>query len=240
MCSFQHAQLTYTLKLLTMNVLAIDTSTAICSVALLNKGRQFKRRAVVSGKHSSVLFEQIQQVVKEANCELSEIESVIYAAGPGSYTGLRVGGSAIKGLLFPHSGIPFYAASTLASFACCAITDVQPRTIHALIDARRQHAYYQSFSFDGEQLRAESQPEIKLLTDIRVRLMPGDHVIGTGLSRLSQNDLAEFYMHPEEDIDATGLLKLISYDKEKAFIRTEDIRLFEPDYMSGSTWNHAN
>jgi hypothetical protein len=78
------------------------------------------------------------------------------------------------------------------------------------------------------------------LVDIQIRIKPGDHLIGTGLSRLAHNDLAEMYMHPEGDIDAAGLLKLFSYDKNRDFIRTEDIRVFEPDYMSGSTWNHAN
>lgn len=222
-----------------MKLLAIDTATSMCSVALIADKRQFMVREQVAGKHSSVLFRQLKHLLDEASLSAGDLDGVIYAAGPGSYTGLRVGGSAIKGLLFPLQDIRFYAASTLAGYAACALQAGQPITLHALIDARRQHAYYQQFYFDGVRLSPLKETEIKPLAEIASLIQEGDMLTGTGLDRLDSACRDRARLFPETELSAGGLLKLVSIDPDQQFYREADIRQFEPDYHSGNTWNHA-
>ncbi|MCC5926761.1 MAG: tRNA (adenosine(37)-N6)-threonylcarbamoyltransferase complex dimerization subunit type 1 TsaB [Bacteroidetes bacterium] len=222
-----------------MNTLAVDTSTSICSVALHMSGKMYARQQIISGKHSSVLFGQIQSVLQDAGTDLTHLDAVIYAAGPGSYTGLRVGGSALKGLLFPHPQLAFYAASTLAGFACCVPHDEAKITVHSVIDARRQHAYYQCFTIGNGHVEACGEPAIEPLTTIQTFLNPGDHIIGTGLARFNETVLLGLNQHPETAISAEGLLKLFMSDTSQKYIRKVNPASFEPDYMSGNTWNHA-
>lgn len=241
----------------------------------------------VSGKHSRVLFAQIAQILKTANLDISSLDAVLYAAGPGSYTGLRVGGSALKGLLFPHADIAFHTASTLAAYACCVLHEeiqqsqkksemqdngptsnhivqhrikpaqgrypqrdlnpdqeqelirTAPLRVHAMIDARRQHAYHQVLSVSRNGISALSTAQIQPLTTIESMLEEGDYLVGTGLHRLDVQKTTHVHKLAEESIDAAGLLRLFTIDNKREFIQPADIRSFEPDYMSGATWNHA-
>jgi len=99
-----------------MKLLAIESSTSLCSVALTDNAVLRERSVNAVGLHSSVLFAQIQELLAESELSLSALDAVLISAGPGSYTGLRIAASAVKGLLFQRD-IPLFAVNTLASFA---------------------------------------------------------------------------------------------------------------------------
>jgi len=219
-------------------LLAVDTSTHWCSVALRREGKTYVQSQSVTGRHSTVLFEQLKQVFLESGTDIRGVDGVLYSAGPGSYTGLRVGASALKGLLFARPGVSFRSVSTLAAIAA-GVRTAHEVTVHALIDARRRHAYHQMFRLREGRLQAVCEPAIRELSAIDPMIQQGHHVAGTGLSRLSPAALELAEVQPEADFSAEGLLRVYTMDPQGTFWRRDDIGSFEPDYMSGSTWNHA-
>lgn len=123
-------------------VLGIDTSTVVCSVAL------FDRQGVKSlwedhsvNSHSRSITILIKSALAEAGIEGKDLEGIIFADGPGSYTGLRIGASAVKGLCYVLE-IPMMAISHLRATAAESRLQYPEFDYHmACIDARRDNIY---------------------------------------------------------------------------------------------------
>ena len=133
-------------------ILHLETATKVCSVALSNNGSVISIKETVSDGyiHSESLTLFIQDVLQDAQIELSQLSAVSVSAGPGSYTGLRIGLSTAKGLCFALN-IPFIAVDTLT-----ALKNVIPKggiTIIPMLDARRMEVYAQVFDTDGKTLQ---------------------------------------------------------------------------------------
>jgi tRNA threonylcarbamoyladenosine biosynthesis protein TsaB len=138
-------------------ILAIETSTPVCSVALQNSaGRILEKRIEGRGVHSDHTFLFAEELMERADTSISGLEAVLFSNGPGSYTGLRIGAAAIKGLLFGRE-IPLFTFPTLLAFAAGAMGRQSSGTIHAVIDARRNHLYYQSVGIRQLDI---SEPEV--------------------------------------------------------------------------------
>jgi tRNA threonylcarbamoyladenosine biosynthesis protein TsaB len=143
-----------------MLILAVDTSSRTGSAALL---RDSQVLAEVSGYeetlYSNRLFRDIAQLQEQANFRLSQIDVFAVAAGPGSFTGLRVGLTAVKAWAEVH-GKPVAAVSGLQAIAAESLTDKIPGRSHAqfiapFLDARRGQifgAIYQRVSGDAQRL----------------------------------------------------------------------------------------
>ena len=94
-------------------IILIETSTALCSVALAENGKiTAYRESAVPKAHASLTAVFVQEVLSERGLKLSDCDAVCVSKGPGSYTGLRVGVSTAKGLCF-GSGLPLIAVGTL-------------------------------------------------------------------------------------------------------------------------------
>jgi tRNA threonylcarbamoyladenosine biosynthesis protein TsaB len=125
-----------------MNILAIETSTVVCSVALCHRGiRVVERRVVETHIHSEKLQTLIQEVCSEAGIALSRLDGVAVSTGPGSFTGLRIGVSAAKGLCYGLDR-PLIGVSTFEALADAAF-ERAPSALSALlcIDARQGDFY---------------------------------------------------------------------------------------------------
>lgn len=97
--------------------MALETATDICSVALLcADGQLTEHRSQGRGIHSSHTFIYVQALLQQAGLQVSDLNGVVLSAGPGSYTGLRVGSSAVKGLLY-GTNVQLFAVSTLGAIA---------------------------------------------------------------------------------------------------------------------------
>jgi tRNA threonylcarbamoyladenosine biosynthesis protein TsaB len=98
-------------------MLQIDTSGHNCSVALHDNGHLIAEQINTAGlKHAEVLHVMIAQLFKTTNITLNQLEAVAISEGPGSYTGLRIGASAAKGLCYALD-IPLIAINTLSIYA---------------------------------------------------------------------------------------------------------------------------
>ena len=103
-------------------ILAIESSSSVCSVSLQTKsGRIIDRWTEGRTEHSKKLVLFIGELLEEASGSieqgLSMLQKVIISNGPGSYTGLRIAGSALRGVLF-NRNVDVWVASTLAGIAC--------------------------------------------------------------------------------------------------------------------------
>lgn len=126
------------------NIIHIETSTEVCSVALSSDGVvKFHRQDFEGPSHAALLGGFVQDCIAFARENKIEPHAVAVSGGPGSYTGLRIGVSEAKGLCFGLD-LPLIAVSTLELLCCTAMfrVDVEPDAlICPMIDARRMEVY---------------------------------------------------------------------------------------------------
>ena len=134
-------------------ILNIETATKNCSVALAKDGKTIlcKEIAEEGYSHAERLHVFIEEVIKEAGIDFQDISAIAVSQGPGSYTGLRIGVSAAKGLCYAL-GIPLIAIDTLQVLASQA--KVSNGLIIPMLDARRMEVYSAIFNPNFENIRA--------------------------------------------------------------------------------------
>ncbi len=128
-------------------VLAVETSGNLCSIALiLNKGEIYEAGIKAKNIHSEKIFSMIEFVLKSAATELKDIGAIAVSAGPGSFTGLRIGFSAVKGIAF-GAGIPVAAVPTFEAMALNISTYYNSETKFAIANkVNISEFYYACFS----------------------------------------------------------------------------------------------
>jgi tRNA threonylcarbamoyladenosine biosynthesis protein TsaB len=132
-------------------IISLETSTNVCSVALHKDAQLIScSEILVQKSHSSLLTVMIQQCVEQAGFGIEDLSAVAVSAGPGSYTGLRIGSSVAKGLCFSLD-IPFIAIDTLEAMAVLVSEFVEPNCLLCpMIDARRMEVYYSLLDKSGK------------------------------------------------------------------------------------------
>ncbi len=236
-------------------IILIETSTALCSVALAENGEIASYKESSAPKaHASLTAVFIDEILKERGLTLADCDAVCVSMGPGSYTGLRVGVSTAKGLCF-GSGKPLLAVGTLDTLVAQAahlipdssqnfipdysqhvipdlIRDLPTDGFHHIIpmvDARRMEVYTAVFTPDGQQL-TETAPVIVDESSFSEQLAEGPTLfIGDGAGKC-----ADILKHPNAHFiqccpQASAMLK----PALKAFRsgRFEDVAYFEPFYL---------
>ena len=136
-------------------IILIETSTSLCSVALLEGDRVTAARISAEPRaHAAMTAPYVKEVLGERGLKVSDCDAVCLSMGPGSYTGLRVGSSTAKGLCF-GGGIPLLAVGTLDVLVAQAIAEGLPEGcgyIVPMIDARRMEVYTAVYSSNGQRL----------------------------------------------------------------------------------------
>lgn len=133
-------------------ILNIETATKNCSVAIAKDGEVLicKEIAEEGYSHAERLHVFIEESLQAVGIGYNDLTAVAISQGPGSYTGLRIGVSAAKGLCYALS-IPLIAVDTLESLAAQA--DVKDGVVIPMIDARRMEVYSAVFSSEGSMMR---------------------------------------------------------------------------------------
>lgn len=159
-----------------MNVLAIDTATEQCSVAVRLEGRTFEERVVTARGHAELLLPMVERVLADAGCKLADMEGLAFGRGPGAFTGVRIAVGVIQGLSL-GSGLPVVGISTLAAVAhpCAA------RGAHVLVcmDARMNEVYWARYRLDANGLLALDGDE-RVGSPESVSAGEATHGVGTG------------------------------------------------------------
>lgn len=148
-------------------LLAIDTSTSRASVALAIGDTLYYVEQGNIREHAQYLLPMIQQLLTEADVTMPSLDGIIMGQGPGSFTGLRIACSVVKGLAYGHD-LPVYPVSSLEAIAEAVFyaesegeaTSVQSSNsaVLALIDARMHEVYWDCYQFNGEHLENRVGP----------------------------------------------------------------------------------
>lgn len=134
-----------------MRLLALDTATAVCGVAVHVDGHLIAQRVIHQGlTHTKVLMTTIDSVLQQSGLDLTDLDALVVTKGPGSFTGLRIGISTAKGLSMA-TGKPLVGISTLSVLAHQA--PVGTDWVCPMIDARRSEVYWALYQREGDLLR---------------------------------------------------------------------------------------
>lgn len=134
-----------------MNILALESSAAACSAALCRDGALLAQSFQCSGlTHSRTLLPMVNDLLKNCGQSLDDVDVIAVAAGPGSFTGLRIGVSTAKGLAWAQDK-PCAPCSTLESMAW-PLAHMENRLIVCAMDARRKQVYNALFLARGDSL----------------------------------------------------------------------------------------
>lgn len=134
-------------------ILNIDTSTEVCSVVLADDSYVIAERETFHPmSHGSLLSVYIREILEEKKLKVSDLDAVAISKGPGSYTGLRIGVSTVKGLCY-GAGIPLISVNTLKQITYGAVSKVKDASnvlFCPMIDARRMEVYTSVYNYKLE------------------------------------------------------------------------------------------
>jgi len=161
-----------------MRVLALETSTLAGGVALVDGERLVAEYVLdVSVTHSERLMAAVDRVLDDARWAPRDLEGLAVAIGPGSFTGLRIGVSTIKGLALAL-GLPIAAVPTLDAMAAAVPWPALP--VCPVLQARRGEVYASLFRHDGDGLRREWEYLALSPEELAGRLTEPTLLIGDG------------------------------------------------------------
>lgn len=167
-----------------MNLLAVDTSTTACSVALRYRERVFERHAVQAREHTQLLVPMIRDVLAEGGVALANLDAIVLGNGPGSFIGMRISASLVQGLAF-GAQLRLVPVSSLAAIAAEAFLDSDVENLLVTQDAHMNEVYLERFTRD-ERGQPVSEGEAVLQT-IGCFSVPGPvrrwHGAGDGWNR---------------------------------------------------------
>ncbi|CNE32382.1 family M22 nonpeptidase-like protein [Yersinia bercovieri] len=164
-------------------ILAIDTATEACSVALWNNGEVQALFELCPREHTQRILPLVQQVLAESGLSLGQLDALAFGRGPGSFTGVRIGIGIAQGLAL-GADLPMIGVSTLQTMAQGAFRLTAASRVLAAIDARMGEVYWGEFERNaagdwlGEATEAVMTPEQTL---VRAQMLSGRWTtVGTG------------------------------------------------------------
>ncbi len=169
-----------------LQILSFETSSSICSVALDNKSVVSQLSEQSANRHTEVVLGFAQKLLDEAGLRLSDVSAVSWSAGPGSFTGLRVGASVVQSLGFALK-IPVINVSTLQALAQEAYILHGIDDVFVAMDARMSEIYCGYYKLGSNNLM---QPEIDdYLVSVEKLSIPNckTYIAGNALSEYEEN-----------------------------------------------------
>lgn len=165
-----------------MKLLALDTSTEACSVALQYQDTLLTLDEVCPQQHSKRILPMVQQLLSEAGLGLNQLDGIVYGRGPGSFTGVRIGVGVTQGLAF-GADLPVYGVSTLQAMAQAAVRLHQASQVVAAIDARMAEVYLAMYQQGADGLMQPVSEELaRKPAELPALTLTGEiWAVGTGL-----------------------------------------------------------
>jgi len=217
-------------------ILAIETATSICSVALGKDGILLEKKELnTQNSHSSQLTVLIEDLLKSQNLKVADLSAIAISKGPGSYTGLRIGTSVAKGLCYACS-LPLIAIETLESLTLSAINklgfdDNNTNCLFApFIDARRMEVYSALYKNDLSLIKEVHPLIIDEYTFNDIKEDNTIYIFGNGAEKCKDT-----LIHPnikfinEVELSAEFMIPLAEkYFNNNNFV---DVAYFEPSYL---------
>ena len=212
--------------------LGIETSSELCSVALLSAAKIDSRSITGARVHTAHLLPFVQELLDSANMTMAELDGVAVGAGPGAFTGVRVGFAAAQGICQAISK-PMIAVSSLKVLAAEAWLSCNETEVVTIIDARMSQVYAAEFSLNQNGL-ADIVVDDQLLAPelLSIKTVASQAYVGTGVEFCNQEqsagELTEDAMLPRLLPSARGLLVAA---KVFGIGGSVDLKSIEPNYL---------
>lgn len=211
-------------------ILSVDTSTKVCSAAIHIGGKLVANiETHTENSHAENLTVMVKNLANLAKVPLKRIDAFALAKGPGSYTGLRIGCSTLKGLCFSFDK-PLIAISTLRILAEGHFPFLNEGLMCPMIDARRMEVYTALYNKKGTEVMIE-QPLVLAADSFDVFLKTQKvFFVGDGslkFAELFYHTNASFFPNAVPLAQHMGALALEKFQNEEF----EDLPYFEPDYL---------
>ncbi|WP_035563095.1 tRNA (adenosine(37)-N6)-threonylcarbamoyltransferase complex dimerization subunit type 1 TsaB [Hymenobacter sp. IS2118] len=217
-------------------LLSLETSSPVCSVALhrVADGSLIGQTELRLDKsHSTHLTILIEQLLANAGHQLADLAAVAVSDGPGSYTGLRIGAAAAKGLCFALD-IPLVAVSTLKALAAQVAAGTARPENHfycPMLDARRQEVYAAMYTHEGQEVLAPTPLILDADTLAEQLARHPTLFFGNGAAKfqavLGEHSNAGFLAGIEPSAIAVGQLGVAAFQREEF----QDVAYYEPFYL---------
>ena len=169
-----------------MLILAIDTALDHCAAAILDTDTAAMRAQEslpMKRGHAEALMPLIARVMKAADVPFTALDRIAVTIGPGSFTGLRVGLSAARGLALAANK-PAVGVTTLSAYAAPVVSEDGPHPVISAIDARHDHVYFQVVGGNGEELVA---PQVAPINEVLAAAHFGaPHLVGNAASLIAE------------------------------------------------------
>ena len=124
-----------------VTLLALDTATEACSVALLRGGEKTHLAQFAQREHTKHILPMVDEILAQAGITLHQVDALVFGRGPGSFTGVRIGAGIAQGLAF-GAALPVIPVSNLAAMAQAAYVQYQAENVLTAIDARMNEVYF--------------------------------------------------------------------------------------------------
>ena len=212
-------------------ILNLETTTTNCSVSLANNEEliAIEEENKNNFSHAERLHVFINEVLKSSKIDRSQLDAIAVSKGPGSYTGLRIGVSAAKGLCFALN-IPLIAVDTLRALAMQVVPSSSNTIIIPMLDARRQEVYTATYNSNYECITAANA---KIIEQDSFDHLVKEHkviYIGSGASKTKEITANSSANYLEDAVPSAKEMAQLSYAKYK-ISDIEDVAYFEPYYL---------
>jgi tRNA threonylcarbamoyl adenosine modification protein YeaZ len=233
-----------------MNLLAIETSSPVLSVAIKKSGARL-RHATVQGymKHAENLLPVIDRLLKKEKLKIQDIDAFLISRGPGSFTGLRIGFATLKGFLAVRPK-PCYGASSLDVIAArispqytpsvytqdtcpvCTRDRGQNKNLAVCLDARRGKLYTRLYRYHGKRWCSSGPARVQPISTLGPELPSGSWLAGDGVRKF---DVRGFRATPETDwVPKAATLITLFEMKNPLLKRLRHPKEFLPVYLRSS------
>ncbi|WP_190811149.1 tRNA (adenosine(37)-N6)-threonylcarbamoyltransferase complex dimerization subunit type 1 TsaB [Flagellimonas sp. S3867] len=211
-------------------ILNLETATTNCSVSI-SEGNDIvylKENNAINYSHSEQLHVFIKEALDEASLSFSDLDAIAVSKGPGSYTGLRIGVSAAKGLCFSLD-LPLISVPTLQSMAH-QVEVVDGEVVIAVLDARRMEVYSSVFDHDFNEIRETKAEIITEDSFSEYSSFQKVHIVGSGAEKCKDTLNRDNFYFNTAIVPSAREMAVISLRKfqENSF---EDVAYFEPYYL---------
>jgi tRNA threonylcarbamoyladenosine biosynthesis protein TsaB len=215
-------------------IICLETATPLCSVALCDdNGVISLKESNESKSHAAMITVYIDELLKEHDMKVSDLEAVAVSKGPGSYTGLRIGVSVAKGLAF-GAEIPLIGVeTTLSMYKGIKVKYYEDNmdTLYCpMLDARRMEVYYAVYDNTGDKIKDISA---EIITENTFKSFPESKKIiffGDGALKCKEVIRRDNALFDEDFIISASYMYRPALEAFKAK-QFEDVAYFEPFYL---------
>jgi len=217
----------------TLKILGIDTATDVLGVALTeNKELIVESRSNIKRAHAEKLILAIEKVLNEVKMKPKDLDGITVSIGPGSFTGLRIGLAAVKGLAFA-ANVPVVSVPTLD--ALVLQSQFWPHQIRPLVKAQGDEAYSAVYRFDKRNLKRESDYQIIDIKNIAELIREKTLLLNIGMNNLENfipDEMKNLIEIAPRELSKTSGFAVARIGYEKLLKNdVEEISQLEPFYL---------